>query len=155
MSDQIDRALGLGPIDEYIIDGETGELVPFEDTPTDVVTKDDIDEAFEEASRDAEMVRNNIKRLIERGFEMFENVSEVATLSQNADQYQASARFYSELIKANKELMNIHRDVFALKPPMPKAAEEAKNVTNVLITTNSEDFLDRVKAALEKKNEAS
>lgn len=148
MSNQIYQAFGLSPL----IDNETGEIIEdIASTSTDIENVSDVDPSFEEASKDAEMVRNNIKQLIDDGFTLFNDVKEVAVSTQNAEQYQAAARFYSELIKANKELMNIHRDVFALKPPMPKV-EETKSVTNVLITTNSEDFLDRVKAALDKKS---
>lgn len=140
MTNKIESALGLSPI-EYI-DNDTGEIVTTNQSTEVTQLEDVVDEDFEEAARDAEMVRTNIKKLIERGFDMFEDVAAVATSTQNPDQYQASARFFSELIKANKELMNIHRDVFALKPALPKGVETQNNTqTNVFVATTSEDLI--------------
>lgn len=76
---------------------------------------------------------------------MMRDAALVAKTNQDADSYGAAARWYAEVVKANKELMNVHKDVIGIKPPAPIEVAPIATQQNVFIATTSEELMQMLK----------
>lgn len=141
MSDKIADALGMVPLDAAKI--ESYDMVPFESSEVAHV----VDEQFEQACADFEEVRENMRTLIHESKEMFNEVKDVAVRTQDPDQYNAAARFLELSIRANRELLSTHRDIFAMKPPAPveTQTQQAEQINNIIFQGTTEDLLNMLK----------
>ena len=140
MSDPLSTALGLRPLQdalnaqEYIDeDGVVHEITQVEEEPSDPY--------FDQAAEDAKRVRENILQLISDGSELFQDVKAVAMNLQDPDQYGAAARMFSELLKANRELMSVHKDIISLVPAPVETKQQANTINNIMITTSANEVM--------------
>jgi len=143
MTDKIANALNMVPFDgvkkdQSITTAESVDVVPYET---------EVDPQFEQACQDFADVRENMRELISQSKDMFEEVRQVAVQTQNPDQYNAAARFMELSIRANRELMNTHRDIFSMKPPAPPTdpVQKAEQINNIIFQGTTEDLLDMLK----------
>jgi len=150
MSDIIANALALRPLDialeanEYI--DENGEVMIY--TPHELaVPESEMDEVLKDAEDDFVTVRSNIQALMGEGMDLFKFARDMAVNTQNPEHVQGAARMFSEALKANKELMNVHRDRFALKPPVAETnnAQNAKTINNIVFQGTQRELLQQLK----------
>jgi hypothetical protein len=132
MNEDLAKALDMRPLNQIAVAEQ--EVLP--------ALIDDIEDPFfEQANQDAQMVRNNLLKLIDDGAELFDDVKAVALNTQDPEQYAAAARMFSEQVKVNKELMNIHKDVFGMKP-RTEPKQEAETINNVFFTGSASDVMN-------------
>jgi hypothetical protein len=152
MNDEIADSLDLVPLN-VVLEGECimpgGEVVPYDGntslTPADIAPE--VDEALQQAEEDFEEVRDNIHDLMNEGMDLFKFARDMAMNTQDPDHMQGAARMFSEALKANKELMNVHRDRFALKPPVPEAinTQKAQTINNIVFKGTHREMLKALK----------
>ena len=135
----IAAALDMTPLHE-IQDQELVEYTPVEQL-------NEIDNTLEEASEDYKQVRFNIKKMIEESQDVFDTARLMAISSQETKSVEAFARILDSLVKTNKELMNVHRDMFALQPPAieePKS-QTAETINNIIFSGSASDLFRLLK----------
>lgn len=113
MKDPLDDALGLPPM----------ERPEPEITVPDSVSEDG----------DYEFARRNLYRLISKGEDAFDELREIASISQHPRSFEVLSNLYRSVVEANKDLMALkktHREVSGDPGP--------RTVNNNLIMTSDE-----------------
>lgn len=146
MTDKIAQALDMDPLAEVM--SQPSEVVPYHPNQIAVATTDYVDPQFEQACQDFEEVRDNMRSLIHQADEMFQDAKGVAVRNQDPDSYNASARFLELAIRANRELLSTHRDIFAMRPPVvtDNSGQQAEQINNVFISTSGAELLEMLAA---------
>lgn len=113
MRDPLDDALGLPP-------------VPREER--DVVIPDSVSQ-----DGDYEFARRNIYRLIAKGEDVLDELSDIARVSEHPRAYEVYANMYRSLVETNKDLMGLKKTHQDLQP-----REGPTSVHNTLVMTSEE-----------------
>lgn len=152
-NDEIADSLDLRPlsiVEGEVIDAVTGEVInytPDSNLPTVADDGEDpIDVALQEAEDDYEVVRDNIHELMRSGMELFKTARDLAVNTQDPDHVSGAARMFAETLRANKELMNVHKDRFAIRPPAPtQNVQKAETINNIVFKGTQREFLQQLK----------
>lgn len=96
--EKLSEILGIEPIESF--DVEKTEIIP---------AKTQVDD-------DAEFARQNIRELIEKGSEAFNNLLHVAKESEHPRAYEVAAGFFKNLSDLNKDLLEIQKRKNDLDP---------------------------------------
>lgn len=156
--DIIARTLDMTPlaiVEGEVVDALTGEVLNYEpSTDVALVEEDDpVDEAMQEAEEDFHEVRDNIHELMREGMSLFRTARDLAVNSQDPDHMGGAARIFAETLKANKELMNVHKDRFTLRPPVQNNVQKADTINNIVFKGTQREFLQHLKS-LQKDDES-
>lgn len=159
-NDIIADSLDLYPLE--IIEGEvvdplTGEIVNYEPSTDLQVAEevDPIDEAMQEAEDDYHIIRDNIHELMREGMQLFRTARDLAVNSQDPDHVSGAARMFAETLRANKELMNVHKDRFTLRPPAPtQNVQKAETINNIVFKGTQREFLQHLKSLQDEHDES-
>lgn len=151
--DEIANSLDLRPlavVEGEVIDAITGEIIEFPEGSREVVEADEefdpVDDALREAEEDYETVRDNIHTLMREGMSLFKTARDLAVNSQDPDHVSGAARMFAETLKANKELMNVHKDRFTLRPAAPtQNVQKADVINNIVFKGTQREFLQQLK----------
>jgi len=141
MEDKIANALNMVPLNETkseLVEVSNTELVHYEEV---------VDQAAEEAHEDYIQVRENLKNLISVSQEVFENVKDVAIVTQDNKAFDSFSKMLDSMVKANKELIGIHKDMFGIKPSIieePKT-QQADTINNIIFTGSADELFGRLK----------
>lgn len=133
------------------------------------IVKDDKEkspEVYEESRQDRDNkameadfihVRNNTKRLIERGEEMFEDIYRIAQETDNARSFEVAGNILKEMIDANQKLLDMHekkqkirKEVSGQQGQLSGSSVNSNNTTNVFAGTTA-DLLKIINGESETK----
>lgn len=157
--DIIARSLDMTPlaiVEGEVVDALTGEVLNYAPS-TDVALVEDVDpvdEAMQEAEEDFHEIRDNIHELMREGMSLFRTARDLAVNSQDPDHMGGAARIFAETLKANKELMNVHKDRFTLRPPVQQNVQKAETINNIVFKGTQREFLQQLKL-LQQDDETS
>ena len=98
----------------------------------EVVTKNEI-VTTDEIESDTQFIRKNIKGLIEKGSEAFDDLLKVAKESEHPRAYEVAAGFFKNLADLNKDLLELQKRKRDLNP-------ESKNESQK-INVDKADFV--------------
>ncbi len=151
MTDEIAASLDMRPlmiVEGEVFDAVTGELMQHvPSSEVELVEVDVLDEAMQEAEDDYHKIRGNIHTLMDEGMELFKVARDLAVNSQDPDHVSGAARMFAETLKANKELMNVHKDRFTLRPPAPaQSTQKADTINNIVFSGTQREFLQQLKS---------
>ncbi len=153
MTDKIADVFGLTPLNQAkqqydLIDGKTGEVleenlqvIPVQEIPNE------IDQSLQDAADDFADVRYRIKDMLMKSEEIFETAHDTAKRSGNNKDIDSFAKVLDSITKSGKTLMEMHRDVFALKPPVEEVPESVTNIQNNFVFSGTgADFVEFLKS---------
>lgn len=156
--DDIADFLDLRPLDEaenevVLYDPETGEVLDSDGVPVLAVTEtedvDPYDAAMQDAEDDFVSVRENIHTLMRDGMSLFKTARDLAVNSQDPDHISGAARVFAETLRANRELMNIHKDRVAMRPPAPvQQTQQASTINNIVFKGTQSEMLDQLRSMM-------
>lgn len=100
------------------IDYKETNLLPQEAPKNEVVVSNDVDS-------DAEFARQNIRSLIEKGNNAFDDLLKVAKESEHPRSYEVTAGFLKNLADLNKDLLELQK---RKKDLSPEQSTQSKNI---------------------------
>ena len=146
MTDKIASVLGIQPLahirGELVVDTpkESNALEPY-------IENNEVDQYLIDAAEDFADVRANLKEIIEAGKDVFDTAKIVATSGQDARGIEAFSKVLDSMVRANKELMAVHKDMFGLQPPSaPEVApQQADTINNIIFTGTTAEMFKKLK----------
>ena len=81
------------------------------------------------------------------GMDVFETARIEAIAGGDAKKIEAFAKVMDSLVRAGKELMNVHKDMFGLQPQVKEEApkQQAENINNIIFSGNAADLFKLLK----------
>jgi hypothetical protein len=134
-NDPIGEALGVNPI------------VPSDPVKSIVAKAHD-----DSAKNDFEMARSNIHEVIQNGTFAMEKLSQIADSSQHPRAFEVLAKLMDTMLQANKDLLELQKQIREIDAADAPLNQEAKSVTNNLFVGSTADLQ---KAIEEMKNGGS
>ena len=149
--DKLANTFGMSPLHTDVTPAPRvstpSNLVEYIEPSTgEVMEVSNIDKALLEANEDYVSVRQSIKEMILDSMDVFAVAKLVVEQGKgDAKQIEAFAKMMDTIVRANKELMNIHKDMFGLQPPEKEAVQEADTINNVFFTGNAAELFRELK----------
>lgn len=132
--DHISEALNLTPLIQEPINREVDNLI--------ANAHDD------SARRDFELARANIHEVIQNGQHAMDKLSQIADSSQHPRAFEVLAKLMDTMLTANKDLLELQRQIRDISEADNPTNENAKNVTNNLFvgsTAELQKVIDQMK----------
>jgi hypothetical protein len=104
------------------------------------------------AKNDFEMARSNIHEVIQNGTFAMEKLSQIADSSQHPRAFEVLAKLMDTMLQANKDLLELQKQIREIDAADAPLNQEAKSVTNNLFVGSTADLQ---KAIEEMKNGGS
>lgn len=120
MDDKISKALGLQPIE----------------------LQKQITAAVHDATDDTEQASNNLKALIGKGNESFDELLQLANVLENPRAYEVAATFLKTLVDANRELADL-----AMKKSEKNINQDNRQIHNHMYVGSTAELLKMMKQA--------
>lgn len=120
MDDKISKALGLQPIE----------------------LQKQITAAVHDATDDTEQASNNLKALIGKGNESFDELLQLANALENPRAYEVAATFLKTLVDANRELADL-----AMKKSEKNINQDNRQIHNHMYVGSTAELLKMMKQA--------
>lgn len=106
--------------------------------------------------------RNNIKRLLDRGEEMFEDAYRVAQETDSARGYEVAGKILRDILDSNQNLIDLHKKAAESRKAITQEAPSKltqnnvnSGTTNIITTASTAEILDIVQQNMKKvDNEA-
>ena len=148
--DRIANVLNMTPLVDARQDivEDQHHLVEYISPETGEVTMlDPIDKTLADANDDYVMVRQGIKDMIADSSDVFDTAKLEAVTSGDPKKIEAFSRVMDTIVKASKELMNVHKDMFGLQPPIKEETpkQQADTINNIIFTGNQADLFRLLK----------
>lgn len=124
MDDKISKALGLQPM-----------------LQKQLVT------AINDAADDTEQASNNLKELITKGNDSFDELLQLASALENPRAYEVAATFLKTLVDANRELADL-----SIKKSEKNVTQDNRQVHNHMYVGSTADLLKMMKQANKEDN---
>lgn len=105
------------------------------------IMKPEAGSSIDEANEDFEFARANLMRLIKDTQKSIDELSEVATQSQDAKAYDALSKLTKTLLDANKELLNLQKDIRTIN----NTASKSPRGKNDTVTITTDELLKLIK----------
>lgn len=115
--------------------GEIIEQEPIVLTPT---IKNDV------ASTDFETVRSNLYDIIEKGNKAINGILHVASEGDSPRAYEVVSQLIKTVADANKDLLQLHKQLKEIKQDTPASTQSAQNITNQSIFVGSTNELQKL-----------
>lgn len=110
---------------------ETQSLIPIE-------TNKDV------ASTDFEAVRANLYSIIEKGNKAINGILHVASEGDSPRAYEVVSQLIKSVADANKDLLQLHKQLKEIKQDTPSSTQSAQNITNQSIFVGSTTELQKL-----------
>jgi len=123
-------------------------LAPINDPVKAIVAKAHDDSA----KTDFEMARGNIHEVIQNGTYAMEKLAQIADSSQHPRAFEVLAKLMDTMLQANKDLMELQKQIRVISAVDSPTNEQAQQVTNNLFVGSTADLQ---KAIEEMKNGGS
>ena len=107
-----------------------------------------LQEDDEQVSEDATLVRENLRDIVDKGKNALDQIYAVADQSGMPEAYEALAAMIKTMVKANSELMNLHKT----KKSLAKK-EGGKRVQNNLFVGSTAELQQMLEEIRKTKNE--
>jgi transcriptional regulator with AAA-type ATPase domain len=92
------------------------------------------------AKNDFEMARSNIHEVIQNGVYAMEKLSQIADSSQHPRAFEVLAKLMDTMLQANKDLMELQKQIREIDAADAPTNEQAKQVTNNLFVGSTADL---------------
>lgn len=117
--------------------GQALNLAPL---PTDPV-KSIVAKAHDDSAKnDFEMARSNIHEVIQNGTYAIEKLSQIADSSQHPRAFEVLAKLMDTMLQANKDLLELQKQIRDIDAADSPTNEEAKTVTNNLFVGSTAEL---------------
>jgi hypothetical protein len=111
-------------------------LSPVADPVKEIVAK-----AHDDSARtDFEMARGNIHEVIQNGTYAMEKLAQIADSSQHPRAFEVLAKLMDTMLQANKDLMELQKQIRSISAADAPTNEQAKQVTNNLFVGSTSDL---------------
>ena len=92
------------------------------------------------AKNDFEMARSNIHEVISNGTYAIEKLSQIADSSQHPRAFEVLAKLMDTMLQANKDLLELQKQIREIDAADTPTNEEAKSVTNNLFVGSTAEL---------------
>jgi Terminase DNA packaging enzyme len=92
------------------------------------------------AKNDFEMARGNIHEVIQNGVFAMEKLSQIADQSQHPRAFEVLAKLMDTMLQANKDLLELQKNIREIEAADTPQNEQAKNVTNNLFVGSTAEL---------------
>jgi len=92
------------------------------------------------AKNDFEMARSNVHEVIQNGVFAMEKLSQIADQSQHPRAFEVLAKLMDTMLQANKDLMELQKNIREISTADEPTNEQAKQVTNNLFVGSTADL---------------
>jgi hypothetical protein len=92
------------------------------------------------AKNDFELARGNIHEVIQNGTYAMEKLSQIADSSQHPRAFEVLAKLMDTMLQANKDLMELQKQIRTINAADAPTNENAKQVTNNLFVGSTSDL---------------
>lgn len=132
--DPISDALGVNPTEKKApIQIKTESTEPVAST-------------FNERKRDYQMVRDNLKNIIDTSSVAIDGILNVASEGESPRAYEVVAQLIKTTLDANKDLIDLHKRIKDIEKTDEKGPENATHVTNnALYVGSTKELLQMIK----------
>ena len=92
------------------------------------------------ARTDFEMARSNIHEVIQNGSYAIEKLAQIADSSQHPRAFEVLAKLMETMLQANKDLLDLQKQIRVISAADAPTNEEAKQITNNLFVGSTADL---------------
>lgn len=124
--------------DVFNLPKSVGDIVEQEPIILTPVEKTDI------ASTDFEAVRSNLYSIIEKGNKAINGILHVASEGDSPRAYEVVSQLIKSVADANKDLLQLHKQLKEIKNDTPASTQSAQNITNQSIFVGSTNELQKL-----------
>jgi hypothetical protein len=110
-------------------------------TPTQNQVQNIVKQAHNDSAKnDFEMARSNIHEVIQNGVFAIEKLSQIADQSQHPRAFEVLAKLMDTMLQANKDLMELQKNIREITTADEPTNDQAKQVTNNLFVGSTADL---------------
>jgi hypothetical protein len=124
--------------DAFNLPKSVGEIVEQEPVILTPINKNDV------ASEDFQAVRSNLYDIIEKGNKAIEGILHVASEGDSPRAYEVVSQLIKSVADANKDLLQLHKQLKEIKQESPASTQSAQNITNQSIFVGSTTELQKL-----------
>lgn len=136
--DPIADALNIEPIKEEIQPPPVKEIKTGNTYP--------ISSTFDERKRDYQMVRDNLKHIIETSSVAIDGILNVASEGESPRAYEVVSQLIKTTLEANESLVNLHKKIKDIEHISESKPGDSANITNNSIYVGStKELLDMIR----------
>jgi len=138
--DPISESLGVSPIDVSSVEKKQ---------PVEIKTDniEPVASTFDQRKKDYQMVRDNLKGIIETSSVAIDGILNVASEGESPKAYEVVSQLIKTATEANKDLITLHKQIKDIEK-LDDKKEEATHVTNnALYVGSTKDLLGMIKDA--------
>lgn len=96
------------------------------------------------ASTDFDTVRSNLYDIIEKGNKAIDGILHVASEGDSPRAYEVVSQLIKSVADANKDLLQLHKQLKEIKQESPASTQSAQNITNQSIFVGSTTELQKL-----------
>lgn len=96
------------------------------------------------ASTDFQAVRSNLYDIIEKGNKAIDGILHVASEGDSPRAYEVVSQLIKSVADANKDLLQLHKQLKEIKNESPASTQSAQNITNQSIFVGSTNELQKL-----------
>lgn len=96
------------------------------------------------ATTDFEAVRSNLYSIIEKGNKAINGILHVASEGDSPRAYEVVSQLIKSVADANKDLLQLHKQLKEIKNDTPASTQSAQNITNQSIFVGSTNELQKL-----------
>jgi hypothetical protein len=96
------------------------------------------------ATTDFEVVRSNLYSIIEKGNKAINGILHVASEGDSPRAYEVVSQLIKSVADANKDLLQLHKQLREIKNETPVSTQSAQNITNQSIFVGSTTELQKL-----------
>lgn len=115
-----------------------GEIVEQEPIVLTPIERQDV------ASTDFDAVRTNLYSIIEKGNKAINGILHVASEGDSPRAYEVVSQLIKSVADANKDLLQLHKQLKEIKQESPASTQSAQNITNQSIFVGSTTELQKL-----------
>jgi hypothetical protein len=110
-------------------------------TPTQNQVQNIVKQAHDDSAKnDFEMARSNIHEVIQNGTYAIEKLAQIADSSQHPRAFEVLAKLMDTMLQANKDLMELQKNIREIDSKDTPVNDQAKQVTNNLFVGSTADL---------------
>lgn len=138
--DPISESLGISPIEKkQPIEIKTNNVEPVSST-------------FEQRKKDYQMVRDNLKGIIETSSIAIDGILNVASEGESPRAYEVVSQLIKTATDANKDLISLHKQIKDIEKADDKKEEKTQVTNNALYVGSTKDLLSMIKETADPEN---
>ena len=131
--------------DVFNLPKSVGDIVEIEPVSTKPI------ERIDSVSTDFETVRANLYSIIDKGNKAINGILHVASEGDSPRAYEVVSQLIKSVADANKDLLQLHKQLKEIKQDTPASTQSAQNITNQSIFVGSTNELQKLLKGKMKK----